>query len=163
MKNKPYIIFFLIALFGLGIADYNYKLGGMSVPAEAFNPAMTQEVLCADGFTTKSVRPAVYITNKIKKEMLVSGKVSDFQLDHIVSLCLGGSPLNPANLQMQPLEIAHKKDIVEKQLCRDICSGKITLEKDQKILYFEWEKYYEKNYGGLTNLGSIVVEDLDDN
>lgn len=132
------------------------------IPPEALNPIMTQQVLCAKGFTTKLVRPDTSKTNKIKKDLLKSGSISDYQLDHRISLCAGGSPLNLSNLEMQPLEIAHKKDLVEKDICRKICSGDISLRKAQSILYNNWESYYKSNFSGFKNMGSILDITIDE-
>ncbi len=167
-KKEKYILIFTILLFTSFLFwwRYNYEnvLGGTKLP---FDPKMTIDVLCAKGFTTKSVRPSVNITNEIKKEMLLEYvyshieplgkdyKMSDYQLDHKIPLCLGGLPLSMDNLQIQPLEIAHEKDKVEKKLCSMICKGTIELNEARNILYSgKWKNYKDESLGGF-----IVDED----
>ena len=47
-----------------------------------------------------------------------------YELDHIIPLCLGGSPNDPSNLQLEPWDEATRKDRVEIQAMRCICAGK---------------------------------------
>jgi len=57
---------------------------------------------------------------------------AQFELDHIVPLCLGGPgdkpPNDPSNLQLQPWGEARAKDKLEAQVCHAYCSGKTTME-----------------------------------
>jgi hypothetical protein len=79
----------------------------------AINPAVTQaninDAICKAGWT-KTVRPPVSVTNKIKQQIDTAYGLSTStqgELDHDVSLELGGAPDDPRNLwlsqgQFQP-------------------------------------------------------------
>ncbi len=75
----------------------------------AVDSAITQDNLqatvCVPGYT-KSVRPPVIYTNRIKREMLAGeyaeqGDLKSTQLDHLVPLLIGGHPSDQANLWVQ--------------------------------------------------------------
>jgi hypothetical protein len=51
-----------------------------------------------------------------------------YQRDHIIPLCLGGADAL-ANLQYQPLALAHAKDAQERRACEAFCRGQLTLEQ----------------------------------
>ena len=76
-------------------------------PAPKLNPDVTPETLvstvCVSGWTT-IVRRSFFTSQRVKGEMLkaIGGpNASTYVLDHIVPLCLGGSPNDPSNLQLQ--------------------------------------------------------------
>ena len=50
----------------------------------------------------------------------------DYELDHLVPLCLGGSNA-AANLWPQPSPDYHVKDELEFALCSYVCQGKVPL------------------------------------
>jgi hypothetical protein len=70
-------------------------------------------------------RPPVSYTEPIKRRLLKSehlpGDVFDYQLDHLVSLSLGGAPRSLRNLWMQPLRQAHRDDRIEEELYVRVC------------------------------------------
>ena len=104
----------------------------------AVDPGVTQaniqETVCKAGYS-KSVRPPVGVTNRIKQERMhaygLDGQpMQNYELDHLVSLEIGGTPANPANLWPEPYAEpngAHDKDKVENQLHRLVCSGRMPL------------------------------------
>ena len=51
-------------------------------------------------------------------------ELKDFELDHIVPLCLGGTNA-VSNLQLQHWSDAKYKDSLERQVCRAYCAGKV--------------------------------------
>lgn len=63
-------------------------------------------------------------SSAIKREMVarIGGRMSDYELDHIVPLCMGGSN-DRANLQLQLWADAKRKDADEARLCRAIDHG----------------------------------------
>jgi len=134
------------------------------------NPAATAAQLCATGFSTRTVRPPVAYTDHIKVLELGSGGtvtgpsgttytvvgehlmgvVSDYELDHLISLEIGGNPEDPRNLWMEPWERkgahpapagqgAESKDVVENRLHREVCAGTITLSEAQTEVASNWE------------------------
>ena len=48
--------------------------------------------------------------------------VPGHQVDHVVPLCLGGADTD-ANIQIQPIEEALRKDALERYACLDVCHG----------------------------------------
>ena len=127
--------------------------------------------LCAAGFTTKSIRPPVSYTDRLKVLELgdggtitapdgtiymvagehLPGAVSDYELDHLVSLELGGDPNDPKNLWLEPWERkgnpplapagqgAESKDVVENRLHREVCNGALTLAQAQQEIMTNWK------------------------
>lgn len=118
---------------------------------KAIDPAVTQETIadtiCTPGYTY-NVRPPYFVTASIKRDKLLAVGLSwddapNYELDHIVPLCLGGSS-DPTNLQLQPWDEAKRKDRVEVQACRCVCAGKATLSEAQHDLATDWEAAYHK-------------------
>jgi hypothetical protein len=111
----------------------------------ALDPQVTeaniQQTICVPGYT-RTVRPPVRITNKIKRELMqeygLAGSPSDYELDHIVPLELGGCGDCLTNLWMEPLDDARKKDRVENYLRREVCQNRIRLEQAQKQIIDDW-------------------------
>jgi hypothetical protein len=123
------------------------------------NPAVTQaninQNICKANWT-KTVRPTVTYTNKLKATQLATtyksfvaiygSAASGYEEDHLISLQLGGSPTDPKNLWPEPYvgDNAHKKDVVETALKRLICSAKISLADAQKAIATDWVAAYNK-------------------
>jgi len=123
-------------------------LAAPSLADPALNPAVTQatiaETICAPGYTY-TVRPSWYESAKLKLQLLTARgeawiSAPKYQLDHIIPLCLGGSPTDPSNLQLEPIDEAYRKDRVEIQAMRCVCVGKVTLSEAQHDLATDWCK-----------------------
>ncbi len=148
---------------------------GRLLPDHALHPGavsagVTAAQLCAVGFSTRVFRPPVSYTNRLKTLELggggtitgpsgaiytvtgehLPGAVSDYELDHLISLEIGGNPEDPRNLWMEPWERrgahlaptgqgAESKDLVENRLHREVCSGTITLAEAQTEVAGNWE------------------------
>jgi len=124
----------------------------------AIDPAVTQqninETICVSGYSSK-VRPPVSETNKIKKIQLLAygypDVMSDYELDHLISLEIGGCPDCVSNLWPEPYNIsmgAREKDKVENYLHEEVCKGEITLAEAQNEIATDWTAvYYNKIYG----------------
>jgi hypothetical protein len=134
----------------------------------AVNPNITQAnihaTICNSQWSTKSIRPPVSYTDDLKKKQLADPRYKDktpghYEEDHLISLELGGHPMDPKNLwpEMwgtpdQPLTSkgpfpphlvgAKAKDAVENQLHKGICAGTLTLQDAQHIIAIDWFKYY---------------------
>jgi hypothetical protein len=111
----------------------------LNVPGERFH-GVTQSNLhatvCTVGYT-ETIRPPVGYTSALKRWILkdrnLPGTVGDYQLDHAVSLELGGAPYSTRNLWMQPESVAHRDDGIENELHRKLCAGTITLRQAQRM------------------------------
>ena len=111
----------------------------------AVDQATIKITICMSGWT-KTIRPPTSYTSKIKAEILASqhlaGKVSDYELDHVIPLELGGHPTSLDNLWMEPWPDARLKDKVENALHKAVCDGKVLLvDAQSRILNpAEWRK-----------------------
>lgn len=76
----------------------------------------------------------------------IYGGIGSFEIDHRVSLWLGGSN-SDSNLMLQPYFgqcNAHHKDKLEIRLHHMACSGLITINKAQDDIYYDWIGAYER-------------------
>ena len=104
------------------------------------NPALNEQAVraaCTTKGWTKAYRPSPQWTSARKRELLreaglPNDAAKDYELDHRVPLCAGGSPTDPANLWLQPWPDALRKDKVEAALCRDVCEGRMSLQEAQR-------------------------------
>jgi hypothetical protein len=68
------------------------------------------------------------------------------EIDHLISLELGGSNAVENLWPQQYGGSAEKKDRLENRLHRDVCKGLIPLEQAQKEIAVDWKKAYDKRY-----------------
>ncbi|CAB4126976.1 hypothetical protein UFOVP254_20 [uncultured Caudovirales phage] len=127
----------------------------VALAAPVTNPQVTpgniQQTICVPGWT-KTVRPPVSYTNRIKRDLLESGELSDYELDHLTPIELGGHPRDPDNLWMQPWEGkcgARKKDVLETKLKRLVCANEVRLRDAQNAINSDWVKAYNRWIGPL--------------
>jgi hypothetical protein len=114
-------------------------LASWSLTPGVLNPAVTQATIsvtiCRRGWT-RTVRPPVDYTNALKRRGLqqyqLRGPPSAFQEDHLISLELGGDPLDPRNLWPEPYPRAAEVDRIENDLNRRVCDGSLTLAEAQR-------------------------------
>ena len=103
------------------------------------NAAVTQatiaSTICRRGWT-RTVRPPVSYTNALKERGLrqygLRGPPSAYQEDHLISLELGGNPVDPRNLWPEPYPRASQVDSIENHLNALVCSREISLEEGQR-------------------------------
>lgn len=137
----------LVILFGLGMLGV--KAFGADLPNPKYtpglvDPAKTREVLCSPGYTTKTVRPPVSYTNRLKSQQLrsyYSGNDTYAEEDHVISLELGGDPKDARNLWPEPwnsINGAKVKDQCEDKLHRMVCKGTIDLKTAQDGIARNW-------------------------
>lgn len=106
----------------------------------ATNPAVTprtvNETVCRPGYSS-SVRPPLSYTAPLKRELLKSehlpGSVGDYQLDHAISLSVGGAPYSRLNLWMEPVAQAKIADRWEARWHRRVCNGSWGLRYAQRV------------------------------
>jgi hypothetical protein len=126
-----------------------------SAPGE-INPDVTQATInatiCVHGWTA-TVRPPVSYTNAIKRRLLPPGhKLSEYELDHRLSIEDSGAPARPANLWMMIYADrygARVKDVLETRLRELVCSEKISLDKARSALLGNWLSAYAEYVGEL--------------
>ncbi|HZQ16846.1 MAG TPA: hypothetical protein VFA82_08750 [Gaiellaceae bacterium] len=125
---------------GAGGARSRTVLASWSRTPGALNPAVTQatigSTICRRGWTA-TVRPPVSYTNALKLRQLAQyglrGPPSAFQEDHLISLELGGDPVDPRNLWPEPYPRAAAVDRIENELRSRVCSGALSLAAAQAV------------------------------
>jgi hypothetical protein len=85
-------------------------------------------------------------SSAIKRSMIPPGHtMSEYELDHIVPLCLGGSN-NSSNLQLQPWPEARKKDELEIMVCKAVRAGRLNIDA-ARSLFTNWRTSYKEVFG----------------
>jgi hypothetical protein len=83
---------------------------------------------------------------------LPPGEHPDYEIDHLIPLCLGGSD-DPSNLWAEPRHSiepkwnAEAKDRLERLLCDMVCSGQLDIGTAQQAFATDWIAAYRKYYG----------------
>ena len=117
------------------------------------NPAVTQstikQTVCRTGWTS-TIRPPTSYTDPLKLQELRAygdgGKSpSGFELDHLISLELGGAPSDERNLWPESHKNSFNKDGLENSLRAKVCAGSISLAKAQRRIV-NWPKF--ASHGG---------------
>jgi hypothetical protein len=94
-----------------------------------------RSTICKAGWT-RTIRPPVSYTNELKLKQMRryarSGRPSDYQEDHLISLELGGHPTDERNLWPEPYPRASRVDQLENELNAKVCSGRMTLAEAQR-------------------------------
>lgn len=125
------------------------------------NPAVTQSnihsTICVPGWT-KTIRPPASYTSALKRQQLadpVRGYRDQdprhYELDHLISLELGGHPTDERNLWPELWDGpwgAHVKDRVENRLKVEVCAGRISLADAQMAIRMDFRKPYCRYVGG---------------
>jgi hypothetical protein len=112
------------------------------------DPRVTQEniatTICVPGYSA-TVRPPTGYTTPLERELMrrygLLGVAAQYELDHLISLELGGDPWDLRNLFPEPYEPrpgAREKDAIENRLHADVCAGRITLAEAQRRIATDW-------------------------
>jgi hypothetical protein len=117
--------------------------------------AVTQQ-LCSSKFHTRDVRLVttamkrqVFTGYGIKCSPVMTAKAagvkacSAFEVDHLISLELGGAN-DVKNLWPQPIAEARHKDVLENWLHAQVCSGDIALKDAQHRIATNWVAEYRR-------------------
>ncbi len=113
---------------------------------------LTKAVICSPGFRTSAIRNVPEsVKFAVEREYgIKSGHYgSALEIDHIVSLELGGSNdianLFPEKLNARPGY--RVKDRLENRLHGMVCAGSIGLRTAQRAIAANWESLYERVFG----------------
>jgi hypothetical protein len=106
----------------------------------SLNPDVTQatidSTICGVRGWTSTIRPPSSYTSALKARQMLeygeTGSPSDYQEDHLISLELGGHPIDPKNLWPEPYPRASEVDAIENELNAQVCSGELTLAEAQR-------------------------------
>ncbi|MEO8713933.1 MAG: hypothetical protein ABI369_02865 [Acetobacteraceae bacterium] len=126
----------------------------------AINPAVMQAnigaTICVRGWT-RTVRPPEEYTYRLKREQMrawgyTDRRLRDFEEDHLVSLGLGGAPYDHRNLWPEPRHTADgwdadRKDELEAELGRLVCTGRVSLTEAQRAMATDWIAAWRRYVG----------------
>jgi len=127
----------------------------------AINPTVTQETIgttiCVRGWT-RTVRPPEQYTYALKRQQVrkwgyADRRLGHYEEDHLVALGIGGAPDDPRNLWPEPREssdgwTADRKDELESELNRLVCSGRLSLAAAQHAMAHDWIAAYRRYVSG---------------
>lgn len=138
------------------------------------DPAVTQsnikKTICVDGYTKDKRK---HQTSKIKKDILARYEIpvsdrANYEDDHLIALTDGGCDCCDKDGKANDTDCsgnrwpqiycdkdtagitcfgAREKDVVERNLNRQVCKGKMTLDQAQDILRNDWFAEYVKIKG----------------
>ena len=111
----------------------------------ATNPAVTEAdiatTICRPGYSS-SVRPSESYTEALKHRLMASygdhRPMGSYELDHLVSLELGGAPSDPRNLWPEYGGSPNPKDKVENAAHRAVCEHHLSLATAQYEIATNW-------------------------
>ena len=111
------------------------------------DPGATVKKLCVAGYTQKVRDVPESEKKKVFAEYNIDPKSDKFEIDHLISLELGGSN-DIKNLWPQSYTTtaynAHTKDTLENKLHKLVCAGKLSLSEAQKEISSDWIAAYKK-------------------
>jgi len=87
----------------------------------------------------------------LRRYGLPPGMHPDYEIDHLIPLCLGGSD-DPSNLWAQPRRSieetwnAEAKDRLERLMCNMVCDGQIDIGTAQEAFATDWIAAYHTYY-----------------
>jgi hypothetical protein len=114
-----------------------------------------------------SVRPPLSVSGQVKRERMKAygfdAPLSNYELDHLVPLSLGGAPSEVANLWPEALAEPHgagSKNQLEEYLQKQVCRGRLGLAEAQREIATNWISTYTRY--GLNPLSTPPKGDNDD-
>ncbi|HKF76481.1 MAG TPA: hypothetical protein VKF59_10100 [Candidatus Dormibacteraeota bacterium] len=142
-----------------GLPGACHLTGGGALPDPActpgaVDPAVTQatisSTICVSGYTSR-VRPPESYTEPLKRDLLarygLPGPLSNYELDHLVPLEVGGAPRSVRNLWPEPASVhpgSLDKDRLENRLHDEVCSGQMRLADAQLAIATDWLQAWEQ-------------------
>ena len=118
----------------------------------AIDPKVTQatidRTICRPGYA-RAVRPPYAMTALLKRRLMdvqhPGGRMADYELDHLIPICLGGAPFDKRDLWLQPRRAranAADKNVLAYVLWRLVCKHRVPLETAQRAMMPDWTKAY---------------------
>lgn len=166
MNKKLTLIFVSVSLIlstnsAFAIYGVQTKTSGcvnnQALPDSACSPGAVlttdTKVICKSGYT-KTVRNVTEATKKkvFKEYGIPYSQHSNYEVDHIISLELGGSN-DISNLYPESYTIkdnARIKDKFENYLHKQVCSGKMDIAEAQRQISSDWLTNYQTQVLGVT-------------
>jgi len=114
-------------------------------PGDLIKPLVTREDICVSGYSSGVRDVSTSLKEKVYKAYgIKSHSPAEFEMDHFVSLGLGGSN-DISNLfpeAAEPRPGYHEKDRVENYLIDQVCEGAMSLEEAQIKMATNWVDVY---------------------
>jgi len=156
MKLSTKIAIFIglafVYLFAVGYglaAELPIKPDPVLTPG-AVDHTATLDKVCVVGYTATVRDVPESLKKQVFAEYHIDPKSDKFEIDHLISLELGGSNdiknLWPQSYTTLPWN-AHKKDTLENKLHKLICSKTISMEEAQESIATDWIAAYQKYVG----------------
>jgi hypothetical protein len=120
----------------------------------AYYSGLTKSVICSASFRTSAIRNVpTPVKHAVEHEYGMAARPygSTLEIDHIISLELGGSNVI-ANLFPERAPGYHPKDQLENRLHKMVCSGAITLRAAQQGIAHDWRLLYTKVFGASSGV-----------
>ena len=144
----------LVLCSSAGIARIAAPDGTLPVVRGSTDPNVSQAnidtTICVPGYS-RSVRPPYSLTGSIKRRLMKAQhpgeRFSEYELDHLVPLSLGGAPADNGNLWLEPWTgsmNAGDKDALEYVLWRLVCSHELPLHTAQHAIASNWVAAYQR-------------------
>lgn len=155
VRRNVHLVIAAAMLLAMASSSFAGDLPDPSMTPGAINPEVTQanvgSTVCVKGWT-KTVRPPMYYTNRLKKEQIrqygyANTDPRDYEEDHLVPLSVGGHPTDPRNLWPEPRKSewnADRKDELEFALYKGVCNGDVTLAEAQRAFATNWIDAYRR-------------------
>lgn len=113
-------------------------------------PNVNERIVCTPGYAKSKRDVSQGMKNRVFELYGLTGNETKFEVDHLVSLSLGGGNnidnLWPQAYTSEPWN-AHDKDRLEFKLYRLVCTGKISLKEAQDAIRGNWIESYAKYIG----------------
>ena len=117
----------------------------------ALNPAVTQatisKTICRRGYSSQ-IRPSTSVTEPEKLASIRAygfhQSAGSYEYDHLISLELGGAANDRRNLWPENGASPNLKDKVENYLHAQVCDGRMTLARAQRIVALQWVSFYNR-------------------
>ena len=107
------------------------------------DPTLSPADICSQG-TRKFRHVTADTRTKVLQDYSVPASDSyEYEIDHLVPLCLGGMN-TAANLWPQPEKEALVKDRLERRLCEMVCQGDVPLADAQRAIADDWTAAYAR-------------------
>jgi hypothetical protein len=139
-------VLFVAPAFGFEVLP-NPNLTGGSVRIDGHD----RQLICAHSKDHRGGMTNIRRDEILTRYGLPAGPHPDYEIDHLIPLCLGGGD-DPSNLWPQPrrsIELkwnAEAKDRLEKFVCDMVCGGQLDIVTAQEAFAKDWIAAYHKYY-----------------
>jgi hypothetical protein len=148
---------FLLPIIFILFSSYTAFAQDLILPNPFLTPGdvlidSTKDKICTPNYTKQIRNVPAEEKKKVFEEYSIDPTSDKFEVDHLISLELGGSNdiknLWPQSYTTKPWN-AHVKDRLENKLHRMICANKIEMTDAQKEISINWIEAYKKYIGDI--------------